>query len=217
MEHCLAPILYQQSPSIDLAQGGLRVRRSSLDQALCLHEMIQIHRRRHGTDPVLAFLDIKAAYDTVDRNVIWSAFHEAQAPPPLLCLHLFDDVITSVIHSNQVSSPTSPVTGVLQRSVISPHLYSIMLIPSPQLSAKLPHPSVSIQVYPHYLSIHSCFADDIALIGTRTEVQGMLDIAASHSHRLGYRFSPSKCATLNATSKRPLNLYNEALRCLKIS
>jgi hypothetical protein len=128
MEHCLAPILHQQSASINLAQGGLRVRRIALDQALCLPEMTQIHRRRHGTEPVLAFLDIKAVYDTVDRNIIWSALHETQAPPPLLSLtkHLFDNVTTSVIHSNQMSSPTSPVTGVLQESVISPHLYSIV-------------------------------------------------------------------------------------------
>jgi hypothetical protein len=48
---------------------------------------------------VVAFLDIKAAYDTVDRNVIWAALAATSTPPALLSLlrHLFDDVTTAVL------------------------------------------------------------------------------------------------------------------------
>lgn len=67
-------------PTLDLAQGGFRPQRSALDQALCLYELMQLHRLRHHRSAVIAFLDIKSAYDTVDRNVIWSALHETQAP-----------------------------------------------------------------------------------------------------------------------------------------
>ncbi|KAI8888017.1 hypothetical protein K501DRAFT_164230, partial [Backusella circina FSU 941] len=79
--------------------------------------------------PVVAFLDIKAAYDTVDRRVIWNAMLSApcSAPPALVALlsNMFDDVLVSVIVSNFVSRSFSPSTGVLQGSVLSPHLYSI--------------------------------------------------------------------------------------------
>jgi hypothetical protein len=54
------------------------------------------------------------------------------------------------------------------------------------------------------------FADDVALIGTATEVQAMLDIAGSHSLRLGYRWSPTKCAILNAEHSR-FTLYGEPI------
>ncbi|KAG0895043.1 hypothetical protein G6F33_013694 [Rhizopus arrhizus] len=41
LELSLAPWLSSVSPPLDLAQGGFRPRRSALDQALCLHELIQ--------------------------------------------------------------------------------------------------------------------------------------------------------------------------------
>ncbi|GAA5807740.1 hypothetical protein MFLAVUS_001115, partial [Mucor flavus] len=44
------------------------------------------------------------------------------------------------------------------------------------------------------------FADDVAIFGSKQEVQAMLDLAAEHSMTLGYRWSPSKCMVLNAPS-----------------
>ncbi|KAG1257546.1 hypothetical protein G6F65_015868 [Rhizopus arrhizus] len=64
LELSLAPWLASVSPQLDLAQGGFRPRRSALDQALCLHELMQSYYRRSHRFPVVAFLDIKSAYDT---------------------------------------------------------------------------------------------------------------------------------------------------------
>jgi hypothetical protein len=100
MEYCIAPILRTQCPPMEMAQGGFRPQRSVLDQALCLHELMHLHRQsHHHRPPVVTFLDIKAAYDTVDRNVIWAALTETSTPPALLSLlrHLFDDVTTAVL------------------------------------------------------------------------------------------------------------------------
>ena len=83
LEICLQDSLHSFSPSIDIVQGGFRVQRSALDQALCLHELCFRHRLDHNnTSPVLAFLDIKSAYDTVDRAIIWCALEPA-APPSI--------------------------------------------------------------------------------------------------------------------------------------
>ncbi|KAG1175735.1 hypothetical protein G6F35_016538 [Rhizopus arrhizus] len=124
LELSLSPWLSSVSPFLDLAQGGFRPRRSALDQALCLHELIQSYYRRSHRFPVVAFLDIKSAYDTVDRRVIWDALSRSGAgssPCLPLLVHLFDDVSVSVLVSNHSSAPFSPVTGVLQGSVLSPH------------------------------------------------------------------------------------------------
>ncbi|KAG1156695.1 hypothetical protein G6F36_014306 [Rhizopus arrhizus] len=125
LELSLSPWLSSVSPPLDLAQGGFRPRRSALDQALCLHELIQSYYRRSHRFPVVAFLDIKSAYDTVDRRVIWDALSRSGASSPFLSLlvHLFDDVSVSVLVSNHSSSAFSPATGVLQGPVLSPHLY----------------------------------------------------------------------------------------------
>src|SRR6478735_9216975 len=68
LEKCLYPILRNQSPPLDISQGGFRTARSSLDQVQCLVEICSILRRKHNCFPTLAFLDIKSAYDTVDRS-----------------------------------------------------------------------------------------------------------------------------------------------------
>ncbi|KAG1298434.1 hypothetical protein G6F66_001737 [Rhizopus arrhizus] len=93
LERCLQNDLQLYSPPIDIAQGGFRECRGSLDQALCLAEICQILRIHHKIKPTLIFLDIKSAYDTVDRNLIWQSL-QPTTPPPLLALlqHLFDQL-----------------------------------------------------------------------------------------------------------------------------
>ena len=71
MELCLSSALEDASPNLDPAQGGFRRQRSALDHALCLQELCIKHRlAHHRVPPILAFLDIKSAYDTVDRDII---------------------------------------------------------------------------------------------------------------------------------------------------
>ncbi|KAG1435667.1 hypothetical protein G6F56_013884 [Rhizopus delemar] len=87
---------------------------------------MRAYRNRHHHYPVVAFLDIKAAYDTVDRRIIWQSMLASSAPKALVSLlaNLFDDVMVSVLLNNVASDPFFPSTGVLQGSVLSPHLYS---------------------------------------------------------------------------------------------
>ncbi|KAG0931012.1 hypothetical protein G6F32_011821 [Rhizopus arrhizus] len=146
LELSLAPWLSSVSPPLDLAQGGFRPRRSALDQALCLHELMQSYYRRSHRFPVVAFLDIKSAYDTVDRRVIWDALSRSGASSPFLSLlvHLFDDVSVSVLVSNHSSAPFSPVTGVLQGSVLSPHLYSVYINTLPALLRQIAAPATHL-------------------------------------------------------------------------
>lgn len=105
-----------------------------MDQALCLHELMHMQRQRQRRPTVVAFLDIKSAYDTVDRNIIWNALASHGTNTGLLSLlkHLFDDVTTSVLLANQISAPASPATGVLQGSVLSPHLYFLYINTLPE-------------------------------------------------------------------------------------
>ncbi|KAJ8655019.1 hypothetical protein O0I10_009224 [Lichtheimia ornata] len=117
MEQCLRIPLHESSPPLDLAQGGFRPQRSAMDQALCLHELAQRHRIiNNNRNPILVFLDIKSAYDTVDRNIIWREL-ETRASYPLLGLlrSLFDDVSIQVLLSGATSDSFHPATGVLPR------------------------------------------------------------------------------------------------------
>ncbi|KAG2197298.1 hypothetical protein INT46_001805 [Mucor plumbeus] len=109
-------------------QGGFREARSSLDQVQWLIEICSTLRRTNHPSPTLAFLDIKSAYDTVDRSYIWRTLQPHLCPALLGILkNLFDHVQIEILLDNRVSYRLSPVTGVLQGSILSPFLYSIYI------------------------------------------------------------------------------------------
>ena len=83
-----------------------------------MHDYFLNHRRY----PVVAFLDIKSTYDMVDRRIIWRVLAGSSLPRPVLNLliNMFDNVSISVLIANHNYAAFSPVTGVLQASVLSP-------------------------------------------------------------------------------------------------
>lgn len=84
MELCLYPDLLSTAPGLDPVQGGFRENRSTLDSALALHELCRQRTvDHHGEPPVLCFLDIKQAYDTVHRPVIWRGALETYMSDPM--------------------------------------------------------------------------------------------------------------------------------------
>ncbi|KAG0162440.1 hypothetical protein DFQ29_004116, partial [Apophysomyces sp. BC1021] len=83
-------------PILDIAQGGFRAKRSTLDQALCLHEIMGDFAKHGQEPPVVVFLDIKAAYDSTDRTIIWETLRHYVSEPLLRLLrNMFDDIIVN--------------------------------------------------------------------------------------------------------------------------
>ncbi|SAL96426.1 hypothetical protein [Absidia glauca] len=220
LEKCLAPTLQMSAPPLDLAQGGFRPARSSLDQVLCLTELCRLHRLHHKVPPALAFLDIKSAYDTVDRRIIWHALAPTSSPSLLRLLqHLFDDVLIEFLLNNHRSHQFSPTTGVLQGSILSPFLYSIYINTLPALLRPHP-PELPPATISDLTSTLTCllYADDVVLVGTPATIRYSLTVCEEHSHSLGYRWSPSKCVILSPPSPSAdpptYQLYNTDLPTL---
>ncbi|KAG2214073.1 hypothetical protein INT45_007794, partial [Circinella minor] len=216
LEICLQDELHSASPDIDISQD------------------------HNNNSSILAALDIQSAYDTVDRAIIWRAL-EPIASPPLLGLlqSLFDNVSIQVLLSGTTSRSFWPATGVLQGSILSPHLYSIYInsLPqfhrSPSSSSILSNlsdsdsdfqdtPILSSRQHPHRLVCGKwinalLYADDVVLIGDRSNIQQLLNRAEEHSYQLGYRWNPSKCIVLQQPTSQstnpllPLYLYNQPL------
>ncbi|KAG1444258.1 hypothetical protein G6F56_010375 [Rhizopus delemar] len=172
--------------------------------------------------PVLAFLDIKSAYDTVDRAIIWRALETHISTPLLGILQcLFDDVSIQVLLGGHSSPSFWPRTGVLQGSILSPFLYSIYINSLPELLR-----SITLPVSSRYFSTMprrqfgglwlNCllYADDVVILGSPEVVRRLLKKAEEHSFSLGYRWNPEKCVVLNCPSQHqaaPYKLYGSAI------
>ncbi|OAD67752.1 hypothetical protein PHYBLDRAFT_151280 [Phycomyces blakesleeanus NRRL 1555(-)] len=154
---------------------------------------------------------------------------------------MFNNVFISVLLDNFSSHSFSPATGALQDSVLSLHLYSIYINSLPPLLCTVTQshttthvPSLSptsLDAYNALLAPSSVdgfehihfstpinsllFADDVAIFGSLSDVQAMLDLAADHSLTLGYRWSPTKCEVIypktRASLPVPLLLYGQVL------
>ncbi|KAG2210123.1 hypothetical protein INT45_002900 [Circinella minor] len=186
MEICLSPSLHSDSLPLDVAQGGFRQQRSTLDQVLCLYELSIRHTRITGQSPSICVLDILPAYDTVDRSVIWRVL-ECDVLPPLLGLlqSLFDDVHIEVLISGHVSHCFSPTTGVLQGSILSPYLYSLYINSDSDFLPSSLYSSSTRLIAGHWINA-LLYADDVILIALPDIMQSLLDRAEQHSLQLGY-------------------------------
>ncbi|KAG0953734.1 hypothetical protein G6F29_001547 [Rhizopus arrhizus] len=178
MEKCLETTLQANGPPLDIAQGGFRISRSALDQALCLSEICHSLRVNHHINPVLAFLDIKSAYDTVDRTLIWHILQQYITPATLgLLRNLFDDVLIEVLLSNTSSRRLHPRTGVLQGSILSPYLYSVYINQLPALLR--PQTFTADKTPDETIPLLNCllYADDVALISDQQNMVHLLEIS----------------------------------------
>lgn len=233
-EICLYNALLPHSVPLDPVQGGFRHQRSTLDQALCLQELILRYKKTNKEHPILLFLDIKSAYDTTDRNIVWKALRDHNVETPLLTTLqlLFNQVQIEVLLNGHVSTaPFTPTTGVLQGSTLSPHLYSIyinslahavrdapMFTPAVYTHINPPSSQIVNGITNHTLIINSLFfADDVVLLGNASNAQALLDAAQQHSITLGYRWNPAKSALIlpphlkSATPPPSFTLYDQPI------
>lgn len=223
MELCLYPDLLATAPQLDPVQGGFRANRGTLDSALALHEICKQHTAdHHGEPPVLCFLDIKQAYDTVHRPVIWRALETYVSDPMLGLLQtLFDNVRIETLVSGARSPTFWPATAVLQGSILSPFLYSQYINTLPALLRTISMPSSrAYDALPQRnfngMWINSLlYADDVVLIGTAETMPRLLKKAEEHSFLLGYRWNPQKCIVVNTPTysgrATPMRLYGTPL------
>ena len=109
--------------------GSFRKGRSTIDQVTSLHEAIYQRKRNIKKSPTIAFLDIKAAYDSVDREILWERMRVLGSRGAVMDMlrSLFDHNTSRVVIGGEESKEIVHERGLLQGSVLSPLLYSIYI------------------------------------------------------------------------------------------
>ena len=207
-ELCLLKHLQPLSP-LSREQGGFRTARSTIDQVDSLDKLIRESKRQHRRHPELAFLDIKAAYDSVPRGELWRRCSALGYPSDIInCLRsLFDHNSAQLVIKQKRSKPLGQPAGVLQGSVLSPLLYSVYI--DPLVEALRSGPMIQLE---DNRSINCLlYADDIVLIAKDpSALRQLLSLAEIDSVNRGYRFSPSKCVLISRL-KHPQHLYGQPM------
>lgn len=192
-EHIVHEVVTYAVEPLNAVQCGFRAERSTLDQAATLHEIMSQHKIRTRKDIEVVFLDIKAAYDSVDRRILWRKCLEKGVPlwTVEILTQLFDNCESYIVLRNRESRPFRHAAGLMQGSVLSPTLYSIFIDDlADDLDAAT---DLTVDGRP----IGGLFyADDIALIAdSPAKMKRLLRVCEEHSFRNNYRFNVRKCET----------------------
>ena len=192
-------------------QGGFRTNMSTYDQILRLQEAIV-----NNKECVLTFLDIRAAYDCVDRRILWTdLFKKFQVNERTIQLlrSLFDNNISTVLINGDHSSKIDNLRGLLQGSSLSPCLFNVFIN---SLAKKLNGKGGGLNSKGETFN-NLLYADDTVLATKNTrQAQTLLNISEQWATTHGIEFAPLKCAVvLKNIQDEKLTLYKTRVPTVK--
>lgn len=173
------------------SQGGFRPKRSTLHQCYSLDEVMT-----GSPDAIHAFLDLKAAYDCVNRGMLWRDMKAYGVNEHMIavCQSLFDFNVANLVVNGKQSEDIKCARGLLQGSSMSPLLFNLYINSLLLLLDKCPKVSTNRGVL---LSNCLFFADDGALHArSRLGMQSLLDVCTQWANGYGMDFAAGKCAIL---------------------
>ena len=204
-EKCILPELEDHISKLSNWQGGFRSKRSALMQVFALHETIV----QESTPPHCIALDIKTAYDKVNRAYLWERMeHQLGISPSTIkrLQDLFDHNSSILLISGQSSEKIRNESGLLQGSSLSPILFNFFIDPLIQ-ELNLP----STREWRKALA----FADDVMLTAkNKDDLQDMLQICEAWADSVGLQFAAEKCFYLrveqhpNHQSSNTFHIHN---------
>ncbi|KAG2220508.1 hypothetical protein INT45_000919 [Circinella minor] len=158
MEICLTDSIHSASPLLDIAQGGFRPQRSALDQALCLHELVQHHSRAGGLH----------SHDLFIQQLVF-------LQGSILSPHLYSLYIKSppsYLRSLNLSSSTN------SSSSLSPFTFS-------SSSSSVDFTSSSIEICRSFLPKSNNIPINLAIVGIQQNVSRFISLATPNFQLYG--------------------------------
>ena len=174
------------------SQGGFLKKRSTLHQVYYLMELM-----KNNPDLIQVFLDLSAAYDMVDRRILWTLLATRFKMPIgmiKLLRSLFDSNYSRLNVSGIKSEKILHLRGLPQGSSLSPILFNFYIDSLIDLleQENLMMDSMGVK------SNNLFFADDGNIHSNdKSIVQKILDIAFKWESEFGMKFAPEKCLVLS--------------------
>ena len=111
------------------SQCGFRRRRSTIDMIFVARQLQEKCREQHQ-DLYLAFVDLTKAFDTVNRDLLWSILHKFGCPPTFIAIlqQFHTGMCAQVVMAGSQSSSFPVEVGVKQGCVLAPIIFNLLVV-----------------------------------------------------------------------------------------
>ena len=178
-------------------QAGFRPGRGCVDQIFTLRLLLE-QRHLYRRPTIVAFLDIRSAFDSVDKTVLWECLLRNGVPSKFVNIlkSLYCHTSAQVRAYGQLSPSFVVSSGVRQGCPISPFLFNFAI--DDVLTSALGNlNNCGVELLPGDKLSDLDYADDIALLGDNPQVvQTALNRLAIEASRFGMFFAPTKSKVL---------------------
>ncbi len=181
-----------------LMQHGFRKNYQTMDAIFALTQALD-KRKRKKRATAMAFLDIKKAYDWVDRELLWGAMEKQGYGVGVtgFIKEMYRDITTRVEMDGVVTDEIPISAGLKQGCPLSPFLFSLYI---QELCDKLEQSGEGLTIGPDGRKTRMpglLFADDIVLMAeTEDGLQRLLDIVAQFAKDRKMVINPVKSKIL---------------------
>ncbi|CAH8459438.1 unnamed protein product [Dicrocoelium dendriticum] len=185
-------------------QAGFRRGRGCIDHIFTLRQLLE-HRHTYWRPTVIVFLDIKGAFDSVDRCAHWNCLLRKGVPEKYVNIiqALYARSTGRVMVYGKLPPPFNISIGVRQGCMLSPFLFNFAVDEVMEI-AFTRHDLEGVELLPGERLLDLEYADDIALICDSSQTrEAALDRLALAVRHYKLCFTPSKC---KAFPKIGLNL-----------
>ena len=175
------------------AQTAFRPHLSTLHPTFALQTMIDLAKSKRKT-LYCCFLDLKSAYDTVDRPLLWTVLARLGIHDQML--HAIQSLYAVAQYAMKVGGRRGDcqvsITGLKQGCPLSPTLFGIFL---DGLTRSLQHhcANAGFRIAPDLLISHLLYADDIVLTADSPQaLQNLINASLAFCQQIGLIVSASK-------------------------
>ena len=175
-------------------QAGFRPGRRCIDHILTLRQILE-DRHTFRRPTILVFLDLKAAFDSVDRNTLWYCLSQKRVPIKFVNLlkSLYSQSRGCVRVYDSLSPEFTTKSGVRQGCPVSPFLFNFVMDSLLESAFSL-SPHSGVELLPGGTVSDLEYADDFVLLsedpGSLQDLLCSLDKSAA---MFGMRFGLPKC------------------------
>ncbi|CAH8587907.1 unnamed protein product [Schistosoma margrebowiei] len=156
------------------------------------------HRHTYQRPTIVVFLDIRAAFDSLDRTVLWDCLLKKGVPEKFINIlkALYKNTSGRVRAYNHLSPLFHSSSGVRQGCPISPFLFNLAIDDILE-TALMNVSNGGVDLLPGERLLDLEYADDIVLLCDNAQgMQSALNQLAISVRRYGMCFAPSKCKVL---------------------